>query len=48
MVINLAGQPCFFVRAVVFFAIGGAMGLVIDGAVLMKTNVAIGFSGLFL
>ena len=40
VMVNLADQPCFFIKTVV--------GLAIDGAVSMGIDITIGFSGLFL
>ena len=48
VVVDLAGQPRFFVRAAVGLAISKAMGLAISEAILTKTNITIGFSGLSL
>ena len=48
VVVDLAGQPHFFVGAAVGLGISGAVGLAIDGAVLTGTDVAVGFSGLSL
>ena len=45
--VDLAGQPCFFVRAVVGLGIGKTVGLAIDGAILMGTDIAVGFLGCF-
>ena len=46
--VDLADQPHFFVGVAVGIGIGGAVGLAIGGAVLTGTDVAVGFSGLFL
>ena len=48
VVVILAGQPHFFIGATVGFAIGKVVGLVIGGVVLMETDIAVNFSGLFL
>ena len=44
MVVDLAGWPRFFVGA----AMGLAIGLAINGAILTGADVAVGFSELFL
>ena len=46
--VDLAGQPRFFVGVAVGLGIGGAVGLAVDRAVSTGTNVAVGFSGLSL
>ena len=48
MMIDLTSQSRFFVGAVVGLAIDRTVGLAIGRAVLIKTNVTIGFFGLFL
>ena len=48
MVVVLADQLRFFVRVTVSFAIGRAVGLAVGEAVLIGTNIAIGFSWLSL
>ena len=48
MVVDLAGRPRFFIRAVIGLGISRVVGLAIGGAVLIGTDVAIGFSELFL
>ena len=44
----LADQLYFFVGAVVSLAIGGVVSLAIGGAVLTRTDIPVGFSGLSL
>ena len=48
MMMDLAGQPRFFVGAAVGLGISRAMGLAINGAVLTGTDIAVGFSRLSL
>ena len=48
VVVDLAGQPHFFVGAAVNLAIDGAVDLAISGAVLTGIDVAVSFSELFL
>ena len=48
MVVNLEGQPRFFVGAAMGLAIGGVVGLAIDSAVLTEMDIAISFSRLSL
>ena len=48
MVVVLADQPRFFVGAAVGLAISRTVGLAIGGTVLTGTDIAVGFSGLFL
>ena len=45
---NLVDQPYFFIEAVVSLVIDRAVGLAFDGTVLIKTDVDISFSRLFL
>ena len=45
---NLASQLYFFIRAAMGLDISRVIGLAISKAVLIRTNVAIDFSGLFL
>ena len=46
--VDLAGRPHFFVGAAVGLGIGGAVGLAVGEAVSTRTDVVVGFSGLFL
>ena len=46
--VDLAGQPHFFIEVAVGFAISGTVGLVIGEAILTGTDIAIGFFGLSL
>ena len=46
--VDLADQPHFFVGAVMGLGISGAVSLAIGGAVLIGTDIAIGFSRLSL
>ena len=48
MMVDLAGQSCFFVRATMDLAFGRAVNLAISGVVSTEIDIAIGFSGLFL
>ena len=48
MVVDLVGQPRFFIGAAVGLGIGRAMGLAISKAISTETDVAVGFSGLSL
>ena len=50
VVIDLAGQPHFFIRATIslIFDLDRAVNLAIDRIILRKTNIAIGFFELFL
>ena len=48
MVVDLANWLRFFVRAAMSLAIDGVVGLAISGAISMGTDIAVGFSGLFL
>ena len=52
VVVNLAGQPHFFVETVVGWTIGLAIsetvGLAIDGATSTRTDVTVGIFALFL
>ena len=48
MVVDLADQPRFFVRATMGLGISKVVSLAIGKAVSTGTDVAIGFSGLFL
>ena len=48
MVIDLAGLPRFFIGAAMGLSIGKVMNLAIGRAVSTGTDVAIGFSRLFL
>ena len=48
VVVDLAGQPHFFIRAAVSLDINGVVSLAIIRAVLIRTNIAIGFFGLSL
>ena len=45
---DLAGQLYFFIKTVVSLDISEAIDLAIDRAVLSRTDITIGFSGLFL
>ena len=48
VIVDLVGQPHFFVEAAISFAIGGIMGLAIDRAVSTEMDVTISFFGLSL
>ena len=48
MVIDLASRPRFFVGDIMSLGINRAVDLAISKAILIRTNVAIGFSGLSL
>ena len=48
MVMDLVGQPRFFIGAAMSLVIDGMVGLAIGGAVSTGTDVAVGFSGLSL
>ena len=48
VVVDLADRPRFFVEAAVGLAISEVVGLAIDKAILIGTDVAIGFFGLSL
>ena len=48
MVVVLASRLRFFVGAAVGLTIGGVVGLANGGAILTKTDIAVGFSGLSL
>ena len=39
----LIGRPCFFIRAAVGLAIGRVVDLSIGGAILTRTDIAVGF-----
>ena len=43
IVVDLAGQPPFFIRAAIDLDISEVVGLVINGAILIKMDVIIGF-----
>ena len=43
MVVDLASQPHFFIRAAMSLVIGRAKGLAINGAVLTRMAIAISF-----
>ena len=47
MLIDLASQSHFFIRATVGLGIGGTVDLVINEAVLTGTNAVVDFFGLF-
>ena len=48
IVIDLANQPCFFVRAIMSLDIGRMIGLAINRAISIGMNIAISFFKLFL
>ena len=48
VVVDLAGQPHFFVGAAVGLVIGGVVDLAIGEVVKTKTDIAVGFFGLSL
>ena len=48
MVVDLANQPDFFVRAVISLDIGRIVGLAISGAISIETDIVVGFFELFL
>ena len=48
VVVDLAGQSHFFVRADMGLGIGKTMGLAIDRSIAMRTDIPTDFSGLFL
>ena len=48
VVVDLAGQPYFFVGAIMGLSISRAVGLAIGGVVSTGTDVAVGFSRLSL
>ena len=48
MIVNLVSQPHFFIRAAIGLVIIKMIGLAISRAILTGTDVAIGFSKLFL
>ena len=48
VVVDLASLLRFFIGAAMGLVIGRAVGLAIGGVVLMRTDIAIGFSGLSL
>ena len=48
MVVDLVSQLHFFIRAAMGLGIGKTVGLSIGRAILMETDVAVGFFRLFL